>query len=359
MDTWCPIVQILVFFDRGTERGLALINLSMTNTQGLYEKIWSGREHAEQWPLLVRTIEARKPQHIGINIGKTEWAAGGLTHNLYNQLVTALPETYVDRLVSAEPLITRFVAALTDQELATFEHVANVAHILLAECYSRQTIVPGVTTVQDLEWAYWQYAADRGLDLSFKPFFNIVRSDARRLEMGDSDQVIRPGDMIHSDVGIKYLRLNSDHQEWAYMLRPGENAPPPGLQHLMAEGNRLQDVFMAAFERGLTGNQLLGRILSRARTEGIPGPKICSHNLGFFLHEPGPLIGLPWEQTRCPGRGDVPLEINNTFTMELSVTDVVPEWAGQEVTFSMEQDVAFTKEGCRLIDGRQTEFHLI
>jgi hypothetical protein len=71
------------------------------------------------------------------------------------------------------------------------------------------------------------------------------------------------------------------------------------------------------------------------------------------------LIGLPWEQERCGGRGDVKLEYNYTFTMELSVADSVPEWDDQEVRMSIEEDVVFTRDGCRTIDGRQTEFYLI
>jgi hypothetical protein len=45
--------------------------------------------------------------------------------------------------------------------------------------------------------------------------------------------------------------------------------------------------------------------------------------------------------------------------MELSVTDRVPEWGDQEVTLSLEQDVAFSGGVCRPIDGRQSAFHLI
>jgi hypothetical protein len=176
---------------------------------------------------------------------------------------------------------------------------------------------------------------------------------------GEKDQIIRPGDFIHCDVGIRYLRLNSDHQEWAYVLRPGEDSAPQGMRTLMAEANRLQDVFVAEFKHGLTGNELLSNILTRARNEGIPEPRVYSHSLGLFLHEPGPLIGLPWEQERCPGRGDVKLEYNNSFTMELSVNGTFPEWGDQEIRMGLEQDVVFTRDGCRPIDGRQTEFYLI
>ena len=359
MDTWCPILQMLVFFDGGEQAGVEGINISGTNTHDLYDRPYKGQLEEKQWPLLVRIIEERDPQRIGINIGAIQWAAGGLTYNLYQQLVENLPGKYVDRLVSAEPLATRWLATLTDDEVEIYEHVVNVAHHLIAECYSRKAIVPGVTTTEDLQWYYWQRGVDLGLSLCFRPFFNLVRSAAMREKYGEEDQVIRAGDLIHCDVGIQYLRLCTDHQQLSYVLRPGERDAPSGMKALLAEGNRLQDVFMAEFKLGLTGNELLSNILTRARNEGIPNPRVYSHSLGLFLHEPGPLIGLPWEQECCPGRGDVRLEYNNSFTMELSVGGPLPEWGGQEVRMGLEEAVVFTRDGCRTLDGRQTEFYLV
>jgi hypothetical protein len=127
----------------------------------------------------------------------------------------------------------------------------------------------------------------------------------------------------------------------------------------MAETNRLQDIFLGEFCEGLTGNELLASILARARAAGLPRPRVYSHSLGYYLHEPGPLIGLPWEQESCAGRGGVPLRPGYAFTMELCTAAPVAEWGGQEVTLSMEEDVVFTQDGCRLIDGRQTRFHLV
>ena len=164
---------------------------------------------------------------------------------------------------------------------------------------------------------------------------------------------------MRSDVGIRYLRLNSDHQEWAYIPRVGESDAQPEMRALMADGNRLQDIYMASFERGLSGNQLLKRILDPRPARGPAVPKVYSHSLGLFLHQPGPLIGLPWEQERCPGRGDVALDYNMCFTMELGVQKALDMWEGQQVMMSLEQDVAFTENGCQLLDGRQTAFHLV
>jgi Xaa-Pro aminopeptidase len=359
MDTWCPILQMLVLHDHGEAEGVERTSLAMTNTGGLFSQPWQGRRHEEQWPLLARIIEERDPRRIGVNIGGTQWAAGGLTHNLHRQLVETLPRKYAERLVSAEVAATRWLATLTDKEIELYEHVVSVARGIMADCYSRKAIVPGRTTAEDLEWHYWQSAADLGLPLSFKPFFNRVRSDAAKKQFGDDDRAIRPGDLIHSDCGIRYLRLNSDHQQWAYVLRPGETDAPEGLRRLLAQANRLQDIFRGEFREGMTGNALLAAILNRAREAGVPNPKIYSHSLGLLLHEPGPLIGLPWEQEQCPGRGDVALRHNYAFTMELSVTDAVPEWNGQEVCLSIEEDVVFTRDGCRVIGGRQTAFHLV
>ncbi|MDQ1300244.1 MAG: hypothetical protein QG637_161 [Chloroflexota bacterium] len=358
MDTWCPILQLLVFYDRGAG-GVERINISGVNTHDLYDRPYRGQLEREQWPRLRQIVEERDPKRIGINTGAIQWAAGGLTHNLYTQLVANLPDRYVARLQSAEPLATRWLATLTADEIVTFEEVARLGRGIIAECYTRAAITPGVTTTTDLEWFYWQRCADLGLDIAFKPFFNTVRRDTAKAQFGADDLVIRPGDLIHCDVGIRYLRLNSDHQEWAYVLAEGETDAPAGLKALLGEGNRLQNVFMAEFHRGRTGDQLLRSILERARREGIPNPRIYSHSLGLFLHEPGPLIGLPWEQETNAGRGDVVLEYGNAFTMELSVTGPVAEWGGQEVRLSMEEDVVYTPKGCRVVDERQTEFYLL
>ncbi|MFZ1933590.1 MAG: M24 family metallopeptidase [Thermoguttaceae bacterium] len=358
MDPWRPILQMLVFFDRGQESGVERINLSMTNMQGLYDTPWQGKDHAEQWAMLREIVAERDPQRIGINIGRIQWAAGGLTHNLYCQLVETLPPPYVERLDSAEPMVVRWASVLSDEEIELYEHVADVAKGLIAECYSREVIVPGVTTLEDLVWQYWQRSSDLGLPVSFRPFFYRYRSDAAAARFGPDDPVLRPGDFVRCDVGIRYLRLCSDHQQWLYLLRPGESDAPAFAHELLAEAHRLQDVFMGEFRAGLTGNQLLANILARARRENIPGPKVYSHSLGQFLHQPGPLIGLPWEQERCEGRGDVALRDNTAFTMELSVEKSVHEWGKENFRMGVEEDVLFSAGRCRLIHGRQEAFYL-
>jgi len=72
--------------------------------RGLYDWPYRGQKPREQWSLLRRIIEEHDPKRIGINIGSIHRAAGGLTYNLYRELVKVLPTKYVERLESAEPL---------------------------------------------------------------------------------------------------------------------------------------------------------------------------------------------------------------------------------------------------------------
>jgi Xaa-Pro aminopeptidase len=362
---WCPISQIIVFYDRGPERGVERLNVSRTGMPGFFENAWDAaawdnEKKESQWACLGRVVRERDPKRIGINEGETQWAAGGLTVVLKNRLVEAIEPTYAARLESAEPLATLWAETLLDEEIKLMERAAALSHAIIAETFSTAVVTPGQTTVDDLRYYYWQRVADFGLELAFYPFFTIRERQPDVIEKyGKDDKVIRPGDFIHCDVGLKYMYYNSDHQEWAYVPRVGETDVPETFKKILAEGNRLQDIYCGEFKAGLTGNELLTNILRTAREKGISKPRVYSHSLGYFLHEPGPLIGLPWEQKNNPGRGDVQLVLNSCFTAEMSVTVPVPEWGGKELRLSLEQDIVFTGEKAYFLDGRQTRFHLI
>jgi Xaa-Pro aminopeptidase len=362
---WSPITQILVLFDRGPELGVERLNVSRTNTDGLFENVWDAgawdRGSGEsQWECLGRIVRERDPDRIGINEGGIQWAAGGLTVALKRNLVEAVGPEFAERLESAEPLVTLWGETLLPEEVDLMERAVAVSHEIIAEMYSSAVATPGKTTTQDLKYFYWQQVADLGLDIAFEPSVSIrARSPEDRERYGESDNVIRPGDLLHCDVGLKYLHYNTDHQVLAYVLRLGETDAPATFRNHMAAANRLQEVFVGEMRTGLTGNELLANMLATARAEGIPNPRIYSHSLGYFLHEPGPLIGLPWEQDSNPGRGDVKLVPMSAFTVELSVTMPVPEWGGQDFRLPLEQDVVFLGDRAVFLDGRQTEFYLI
>ncbi len=363
LGNWNPITQVLVLFDRGPGRGVERLNVSRTDTQGLFQNAWDAgafdqKKGESQWEALGRVVRERDPKRIGLNEGEVQWAAGALTTVLKKRIAEAVGPKYAARFVSAEPLVTLWAETLLDEEVEHMERAAALSRSIIAELFSSRVVTVGQTTADDLRWYYWQRVHDLGLRVSFSPFVSIRGRSPKDVEKwGKDDKVIRPGDVLHCDVGLKYMRWNSDHQEMAYVLRPGETDAPEGLKKLMAECNRLQDIYCGEFRTGLTGDEILGRVLGRARETGVPGPRVYSHSLGYFLHEPGPLIGLPWEQVHNAGRGEVRLVPMSAFTAEMSVTGPFPEW-GVEFRVPLEQDVLFDGEKAFFLAGRQTAFHL-
>ena len=359
MDTWPKVLQMLVFFDRGKEKGVERINLSMTNTGDLYDRPWRGGNLPQQWQMLAELIEKRDPKRIGINIGSVNWADGGLTYNLYNQLIKALPEKYITRITSAEKASTRWGMTLTEEELEIYPHVSAVARHIISRCFSTASITPGKTTCADLDYLFWQICSEYGLELSFKPYFTFQRSELEVKKFPMSDGIIRRGDIIICDVGIRYLGLFTDHQEIAYIRHENEKDAPQGLKNVLAANNRLQEIFMQEFKPGLSGNELLQNIFAKAKEENIPNPRLYSHSLGLFVHQPGPVVGYPWEQKPVQGRGELKLEFNSCYAMELAVMDVVPEWGNDSAFIPTEQIVMFTENGCKPIDKIQKTFYLL
>lgn len=350
-DNWLPILSGLLFAREGGR--VRRYNLSTADTKDLYEVPYTGRLEEKQWETLADLVRTHDPATIGINVAETAWCAGGLTHLLHRRLSEAIGG-YADRLISAEKAGVLWASTLTPSEAVLFRRVTEIGRWMIDACFTSRTITPGVTSIHDLVWHYWQTSRDIGLDVAFRPYFRIHRDPAL-----PQDDVVRPGDVLHCDTGIKYLRLNSDHQHVAYVPRRGESDAPAGLKARLADTLRLQDIFLAGFEHGKSGNAMLRDMLAEAARQGIPGAKIYSHNLGLFLHQPGPLIGLPWEQRDTGPRGEVTLEHASAFVMELGTEGPVPEWGGAPLRLATEEPVLFDRDGCHTLCPRQTDYHLI
>jgi hypothetical protein len=166
-----------------------------------------------------------------------------------------------------------------------------------------------------------------------------------------------PGDLLHVDFGITYLRLSTDTQQHAYVLRPGEMDAPEELKQALARSNRLQDILTGQFETGRSGNEILASALAQAEDEGITA-SIYTHPIGYHGHAAGPTIGLWDQQEGVPGKGDYPLFPNTAYSIELYAESEIDSW-GKAVRIKLEEDAFFDGESTWYIDGRQTALHLV
>ncbi|MDT8439271.1 MAG: M24 family metallopeptidase [Wenzhouxiangellaceae bacterium] len=322
---------------------------------------WSGGALDEQWKALGELIAERDPATIGINVSRHWPVADGLTHGLHQRLLDVLPDGFEDRLVPAEPLVIRWLETRSERELVVYPHIVALARSVIAEGFSSRVITPGVTTTDDVAWYLRERFESRGLPIWFMPYVNIQRPGAEcnaDTAFCGIEGVIQPGDVLHTDVGICYLKLCTDTQEMAYVMKAGEEDVPAGLKRALAEGNRWQDLLTGQFVTGRSGNEILAAA-QRAMADQPWSFNIYTHPLGFVGHAPGPTIGM-WDQ---PGAiehtGDWPLHPNTAHSIEGSILLPLDEWDGQHVQIKLEQSSFFDGQRVIYLAGRQTEWHRV
>ncbi|WP_207916342.1 M24 family metallopeptidase [Lysobacter sp. N42] len=326
-----------------------------------YEAAWSGGNLDEQWQALGDLIVEKDPSSIGINVSRDWPVADGLSSALHQRLTEVLPDTFQDRLVSAEKLVVRWVETRTEQELEIYPHVLSLARAVIGEAFSSQVITPGVTHTDDVAWYIRNRFEELQLPIWFMPYVSYQRVGTECEEdtfFCGSEGVIQRGDVLHTDVGICYLTLCTDTQEMAYVLEVGERDIPQGFKDALLTGNRWQDILTDNFVTGRTGNEILAATIAQNESEGIIS-STYTHPLGFYGHAPGPTIGMWDNQGPTPIRGDYPLYPNTAYAIEGNVKQAVPEWNGQFVHIRLEQSAYFNGENVIYFAGRQTQWHLI
>lgn len=346
---------ILIFHDPGQGKPIERLTVSRYGLGGLFAPAWDPDKQPDQWRAAADIIAARNPKKIAINTSDLSQFADGMTVSQHDKFMAALPQPLHQRLVSGEGLAVRWLETRTASEMALYPTVLRTAHAIIGEAFPRRVITPGVTTAEQVQWWYRDRLLQLGLDPWFHPSVGIQRQGVKGMLEGA--EVIQPGDLLWTDFGITYLRLNTDTQHLAYVLKPGETEAPIGLRQGLANSNRVQDILRRSFKAGRSGNEVLRLARAEAIAAGLD-PAIYSHPIGLHGHGDGPAIGF-WDNQNGDARGDGPINANTAWSIELTTYSAVPEWGGQRVDFRSEENAFFDGKALRFIDGRQTEITLL
>jgi Xaa-Pro aminopeptidase len=313
---------------------------------------WDVDAVPNQWEALVALLRKLNPSKIGINTSVDFGHADGLDHTEYLEFMNVLNVSEQSKVVSAQALAVSWLETRTEKEMQLYPSLLKITHAIIKEGFSNKVIKPNVTTTQDLVWWFRQQLNDKGLTTWFHPSIEIQRRVSN-----ENDQVIKPGDFLHVDFGITYLRLNSDVQEQAYVLLPTEKTVPENLQAAFTKTNQLQDFLTNEFALGKSGNTILKQALTNAKAAGI-NPSIYTHPIGFHGHAAGTTIGM-WDfQNGVPGSGDYTMKANTCYSIELNATHTLAGW-DKPVRVALEQNGIFNGSSFEYIDGRQTKIHAI
>jgi len=361
---WLSARRTTMFvFVKGSNKSVKAYAIAPYKVGSIFEKAWDKNKHPDQWQALQALITEHDPVKIGINQSK-HWAhADGLVATDKEKLLSTLPEKYQSRVVSAQALAVSWLEQRIPDEMLVYENIVAMAHEIIAQGFSNEVIKVGKTTSNDLVWWFRERVRALKLQTWFHPSINIQRKNKKNFDHVESftngykDNVIMAGDLIHVDFGITYLRLNTDTQQHAYVLRQGEIVAPTELTSAFNTGNQLQDIFTGNFLQGRTGNEVLKRSRAQAIEQGLK-PTIYTHPIGYHGHAAGTTLGM-WDlQQGVKGSGEYPLHYNTAYSIELNNAIYLPSWQ-KEIRIMLEEEAYFDDQGVRYLDGRQTQLHLI
>lgn len=352
---------ILVFYNNGKE--VEALAVARYDVGSIFKKAWDKESQPDQWRRLAEIVTERDPKKIGINQSDYFGLADGITATDKHQMIEALQHKYKSRIVSAEKLAIGWLETRTPAEMVIYPQICRIAHEIIKEAFSDKVIQPGVTTTEDVVWWMREKVRELKLVTWFHPSVAVQRADPesfdhlRSFSKRPEPDVIQPGDLLHCDFGITYLRLNTDTQQHAYVLRAGEKDAPEYLKRAFQRGNKLQDIFTRNFAEGKTGNEVLKQSREQAIQQGIK-PSIYTHPLGYHGHAAGTTLGMWDSQDGVPVTGDYPLHYNTAYSIELNAATFITEWK-KEIRIMLEEDAFFDENGVQYIDGRQEELLLI
>ena len=348
------------------ENGLRAIALSPVGEAtalkdvGLHDEVVVLERGTTVWDEAAKHLRAAAPKKIAVN-SSAMTVADGLSHTQRGQLEKALGPDLAGRLVPSEELVVEWLSVKLPQEVEILRRAAALTAALEIEAY--ETVVPGKTRDSDVARFLKRRMRELGVEDSWAPDQNPnVNSGVDRGHSHATDRVIRPGDFIQTDFGIKVHGVwCTDVQRFAYVLAPGEKSPPADAVKKWENARKGSRVALAAMKPGVRGydvDKAQRDWMKEAGSEWVMWG--TGHPVGYWAHDVGP--GLSGAQREGPPSGSTvrTLRPGQTFAFDGFFSWKLPGGADAGTkTISVEEMAVVTPTGAEYLIPPQEDLVLI
>ncbi|HEX5632125.1 MAG TPA: M24 family metallopeptidase, partial [Gemmatimonadales bacterium] len=299
-------------------------------------------------------LRVADPARIAVNSGGSG-IADGLSWTQRTALERALGPGLAARLVPSAELVETWLAVKLPQEVEIMRRAARLTAQLELEAYA--TVRPGVTTDADIARFLKRRMRELGVEDGWSPAQNpSVNSGPDRGHSHATERVIRRGDIIQTDFGIKVHGVwVTDIQRFAYVLREGETAPPPDVERRWRAALRAGRAAFDAMRPGVTGAAVdSAQRLVMLETGSAPVPWGTGHPVGYWAHDAGPGLNRRERRTLAPGH------VFAFDSFHAWTEDGTPRpWGDGTKTLSSEEMAVITANGAEYLTEPQSDLVLI
>lgn len=324
---------------------------------GLHDRIEIVERSEDPMVVAADYINRNISENLALNYSDTNELADGISWSQYTRLTNMLIQPVRNRIVSSDELVYEWLSVKLPAEVDLMRRAAEITAQWQVEAYSR--VVPNESTDRDIADFLKQKMAEAGVTDAWSPDQNpLVNSGPDRGHAHSTDRVIRPGDVIQIDFGIRvYDTWVTDIQRFAYVLHPAESEPPEEIRRywdVAREGSRR--VF-EAMEPGVTGLQL-DRIQREWMRENGSMEVMWNtgHPVGYVAHDIGPSLGGAQEGRDPRVEAYRELRPGNVFAYD---GFYMWEIDGGTKTISVEEMAVITENGVEYLTDPQEELILI
>jgi len=326
---------------------------------GLHDEVETLERGADVYARVAARLAEAGPGRIAVNSSRAMVVADGLSHTQRALLEAALSPELRGRLVSSEDLVAEWLSLKLPEEVEVLRRAAALTHDLEVEAFG--TVVPGRTRDSDVARFLKMRMAELGVTDAWASDQNPnVNSGPDRGHSHATEKVIQPGDFIQLDFGIRvHDTWSTDIQRFAYVLAPGETAPPKDAVEKWEKARKGSRVALAALKPGARGYDVDKAQRDWMRETGSEWVMWgTGHPVGYWAHDAGPSLSGAQREGPPTGSALRLVRPGQVFAFDGFFSWKLPP-AGETKTISVEEMAVVTESGAQYLIPPQEDLILI